>query len=141
MSAQQGDNDKPAAPTGGWMKVSRPHKALPQVPPPKDQSGTTTPPTESPPQSVSSVPSGSSEATPVGSPSTANSMTAPPTAKWRAVKVQAADQAATRAALVTSNDSNSSANGSEPTNTTPPTEENKKVSVIIILILFEDSGQ
>lgn len=138
MSAQ-GENDKPAAPAGGWMKVSRPHKALPQVPPQKDQSTTTTtttPPNESPPQSISSVPS--TEATPVGSPSTVSNIPPPPAAKWRAVKVQAADQAATRGTLVTSNDSNSSANGSEPTTTPEPIKDDKRITVIIIFKLFED---
>lgn len=107
------------------MKVSRPHKALPQVPPPRDQSQSASPTTsdESPPQSVSSVVV--PETTPVGSPTTNNAMATPSsTSKWRSVKVQA-DQATTRT-LATSNDSNSSANGTEPANTPPSNENNTK---------------
>ena len=120
------------------MKVSRPHKALPQIPQAKEQTpnASSTSPSESPPQTIASVPS--TEGTPVGSPSSVTNIPTPTTAKWRAVKVQTMDQTVTRAGLATSNDSNSSANGSEPSNAnnTPPTNEDKdkdkRITVIII---------
>lgn len=135
MSMNEGESYKPAGATGGgWMKVSRPHKALPQVPPPKDQpqssprKDSSTTPTESPPQSISSVPV--PETTPVGSPTTNISAT-PPTAKWRAVKVP--DQATYRP-LVSSSDSNSSANGTEPTNTPPSNDTSRSQRATVIIM-------
>jgi hypothetical protein len=99
MSSTQPDNDKPTA-GSGWMKVSRPHKALPQVPNADSQptsgqsnagSATSTPGVQSP----------ASQSTPIGSPQTNNLSNSG--AKWRiATKVPEPKGG--------SSDSNSSAN-------------------------------
>ncbi len=123
------ENDKPA---GGWMKVSRPHKALPQVPPPKDQSATSTGQTESPPQSVSGA--RSSEATPVGSPTPANTGM-PAASRWRTVKVQGDQPVARYSGMASSTDSSS---GSE---TVAASNDDKRMMVIIIAVLLKIFGR